>query len=189
MMKQLAGKALKDFLKSDERPPIEVAFVMQDVADPVNIGAAFRIADACGATEIVLTGLSPIPPHPTIHGVGRGTHRRVPWSYVKDASEALSRLRGEGYACYALEVSSNAVPYNQVDYPAKVCFVAGNEHHGVTNRTLALCNGAIYIPMYGKIRSLNVHVALAIVSYNALHQPRSGAARPPTSTLQPGPSA
>ena len=172
-MKQLAGKALKDFLRSDERPPIAIAFVMQDVADPVNIGAAFRIADACGASEIVLTGLSPIPPDPTIHGVGRGTHRRVTWSYVKDASEALSRLRHDGYACYALEVSSNALPYNRVHYPEKVCFVAGNEHHGVTNRTLAQCTGAIYIPMYGKIRSLNVHVALAIVSYHALHQPRS----------------
>ena len=172
MMKQLAGKALKDFLKNDDRPPIDVAIVLQDVADPVNVGAAFRISDACGATELVLTGLSPIPPDPTIHGVGRGTHRRVRWSYVKDASEALQRLRGEGYACYALEVSSNAVPYHQVDYPDKVCFVAGNEHHGVTNRTLAQCNGAIYIPMYGKIRSLNVHVALAIVSYHALHRRR-----------------
>jgi 23S rRNA (guanosine2251-2'-O)-methyltransferase len=178
-MKQLAGKALKDFLRSDERPPIEIAFVMQDVADPVNIGAAFRIADACGASELVLTGLSPIPPDPTIHGVGRGTHRRVAWSYVKDASEALSRLRSEGYACYALEVSSNAVPYTNVVYPDKVCFVAGNEHHGVTIRTLAQCSGAIYIPMYGKIRSLNVHVALAIVSFHALHQPRRSAAAKP----------
>jgi len=39
----------------------------------------------------------------------------------------------------------------------------------VTRRTLAVCDIAIYISMYGEIKSLNVHVALGIVAYHALH--------------------
>lgn len=173
--KQLGGKALKDFLKQNERPDVELAFLLQDVEDPVNVGAAFRIADACGASELVLTGLSPYPPNSTIAGVGRGTHRRVNWSYTHDAREAITRFKEAGFATCALEVSSNARPYDEIDYPDKVCVVAGNEHHGVTKRTLAACDLATYIPMYGKIRSLNVHVALAIVSFHILHRRRANA--------------
>ena len=47
-MKQLRGKPLKDFLKQAEPPQRELVFVLQDVQDPVNVGSAFRIADACG---------------------------------------------------------------------------------------------------------------------------------------------
>ena len=47
-MKQLRGKPLKDFLKQASRPDRELIFILQDVEDPVNVGSAFRIADAAG---------------------------------------------------------------------------------------------------------------------------------------------
>src|ERR687883_366426 len=69
----------------------------------------------------------------------------------------------------AIEIASGAQPYYAVDYPRKVCLVVGNEYHGVTRRTLDACDAAIFLPMYGKIESLNVHVALGIASYHILH--------------------
>lgn len=168
-MKQLTGKALSDFLERDEHPPRDVVFVLQDVEDPVNVGAAFRIADACGAREIVLSGTSPCPPHPTIAGIGRGTHRRVPWCYTRTAREGIQSYRDRGFRAYALEVTAESLPYHSITYPAKLCLVVGSEYHGVTKRTLAACDVALYIPMYGKIGSLNVHVALAVVAFHILH--------------------
>lgn len=168
-MKQLTGKALTDFLRRVTRPEIELAFVLQDVGDAVNVGAAFRIADACGVRELILTGASPTPPDSTIAGIGRGTHRRVPWRHTGYASEAIAALKEQGYTAYAVEVASGAVPYYDVTYPGKVCLVVGNEGFGVNRHTLAACDGAVYIPMYGKIQSLNVHVALAIIAFHILH--------------------
>jgi tRNA (guanosine-2'-O-)-methyltransferase len=167
--RQLTGKGIKHFLRRDERPEVELVFVLQDVEDPVNVGAAFRIADACGARRLILTGLTPVPPDQTIHGVGRGAHRRVHWSQERYASDALEGLKAEGYTCYAIEVATNSAPYHSVEYPERVCLVVGNEHHGVTTRTLAACDGSVYIPMYGKVPSLNVHVALAVVAFHVLH--------------------
>ena len=172
-MKQLTGKDLKHFLKQVERPEVDLVFVLQDVEDPVNVGAAFRIADACDARELILTGLSPCPPHETIAGVGRGTHRRINWRYTKSAPEAIEALKAQGYTCYALEITPDAVPYHHVVYPQRVCLVPGNEFRGVSKRTLAACDQAIYIPMYGKVGSLNVHVALGIVAFHVLHAQRS----------------
>ncbi len=148
---------------------MDLVFILQDVEDPVNVGAAFRIGDACEVRQIILTGVSPVPPHPTIAGIGRGTHRRIEWSYTKFASDAITTLKSQGYTSYAIEIASGAQPYYAVTYPEKVCLIVGNEYHGVTRRTLDACDAAIFLPMYGKIESLNVHVALGIAAYHALH--------------------
>lgn len=171
-MKQLTGKALTDFLRRVERPGVELVFVLQDVEDAVNVGAAFRIADACDVRELVLTGVTPTPPDSTIAGIGRGTHRRVPWRHTKYASEAIEAYRAQGYTSYVVEVASAARPYYEVAYPDKVCLIVGNEGFGVNRHTLAASDGAIYIPMYGKIKSLNVHVALSIIAFHVLHSRR-----------------
>ena len=177
-MKQLKGKALKDFLRQAERPPMELVIVLQDVEDPVNVGAAFRIADGCDARLLVLAGTTSNPPDQTIAGVGRGTHRRVPWVHADSAATAVVSLREEGYTACAVEVADRSRPYYEVAYSAKLCLVVGNEYHGVTRRTLSECDMAVYIPMYGKIKSLNVHVALAITAFHALHsRARVGAKR------------
>ncbi|ACZ41412.1 tRNA/rRNA methyltransferase (SpoU) [Thermobaculum terrenum ATCC BAA-798] len=169
-LRQLKAKALKDFLRGVQRPEVDLVFLLQDLEDPVNVGAAFRIADGCEASEIILTGKTPTPPDSTIAGVGRGAHRRIPWRYVEHADEALVELKGMGYMACAIEVAEGAVPYYSLKYPDRVCLVVGHEYHGVTTRTLSVCDNAVYIPMYGKIKSLNVHVALAVVAFHVLHQ-------------------
>ena len=82
--------------------------------------------------------------------------------------EAANALRDEGYHLVALEMVQGAVCYLEYNFPDKVCLVLGNETKGVYRQTLALCNGAVYIPMYGKGPSMNVHVAGALVAYQAL---------------------
>ncbi len=168
-MKQLRDKTLKNFLRQSGPPAADIVFVLQDVEDPVNVGAAFRIGDACGVSEIVLAGISAQPPHPTIAGIGRGTHRRVPWHTTKYAADAVKEFQDDGYIAYAVEVTSDSVPYNSVEYPKKVCLIVGNEYRGVSRRTLEACDNSIYLPMYGKVGSLNVHVALAVAAYHILH--------------------
>ncbi|MEJ7653543.1 MAG: TrmH family RNA methyltransferase [Chloroflexia bacterium] len=98
----------------------------------------------------------------------QGAHRRVPWRYEETAADEITSLRSRGYTAFALETTPDARPYHEVEYPDKVCLIVGNEHHGVTKRTLEACDAAIYIPMFGKMQSLNVHVALAVVAYHCL---------------------
>ena len=168
-MKQLRGKPLKNFLKRAERPDRELIFILQDVEDPVNVGSAFRIADAAGVREIILTGISARPPHPLIRKVGRGRDRRVQWSYVEHAADAILALKSRDYISCALEITAASALYNQTEYPDKLCLIVGHEDHGVTKRTLAACDMTIYIPMYGKGASMNVHVSLGIAAYHILH--------------------
>jgi 23S rRNA (guanosine2251-2'-O)-methyltransferase len=172
LMRQLRDTELKRFLRGYRKAhPVErqIVLLLQSVAYPVNVGSIFRIADACGIEEVILTGITPIPPHPTISKVARGKEQRVRWRYVQDPQEAIVALKGEGYAICALEITDQAVPYYAFGYPARVCLVLGHEDHGVTRQTLALCDAAVFVPMYGKGRSLNVHVCLGVVCYHILH--------------------
>jgi tRNA (guanosine-2'-O-)-methyltransferase len=93
-MRQLRGTPLKRFWRDlpSPRSATELTIVCQSVAYPVNVGSVFRIADALDATEVVLTGITPTPPHPTIGKVGRGTDQRVPWRYVERPEAALEEL-------------------------------------------------------------------------------------------------
>jgi tRNA (guanosine-2'-O-)-methyltransferase len=171
-MKPLIGTQLKRFLreyKRQHRPLADLIALLQSVEYPANVGSIFRVADAAGLTELVLTGITPTPPHPTIEKVGRYKSLRVPWRYEPEPLPALQRLKEQGYHIVAVELADTALPYHQYSYPSKTCLVAGHEDHGITRAVLAACDAAVFIPMYGKGRSLNVHVALSIVIYHILH--------------------
>jgi tRNA (guanosine-2'-O-)-methyltransferase len=171
-MKPLIGTDLKRFhrnYKREHRPDHELAAILQSVEYPANVGSCFRLADGAGMKELLLTGITPTPPHPTIDKVGRFKSLRVPWRYEKDPLSAVAGMKDDGYHVLAVEISDTAVPYHTYNYPQKTCLVVGHEDHGVTKATLSACDAALFLPMYGKGLSLNVHVALSIVVYHILH--------------------
>ena len=162
-VKRLFAAAARDY-----PPQVELTFLLQSLEDPLNVGSMFRIADACGAVELIFTGPTPTPPHEEIDRTARGHERRVGWRRIARIDEAAATLKEEGYHLVALETAQGAECYLEYDFPEKVCLVLGNETKGVYPRTLSLCDGAVYIPMYGKGPSMNVHVAGALVAYQAL---------------------
>ena len=171
-MKPLIGTDLKRFLRDyrrKHRPARRIAALLQSVEYPVNVGSIFRMADAAGMAELVLAGITPTPPHPTIDKVGRHKSSNLPWRYEEDAVVAAQQLKAAGYRLVAVELTRQSVPYHLYDYPERTCLVVGHEDHGVTRATLAACDAAVFIPMYGKGRSMNVHVALSVVVFHALH--------------------
>lgn len=175
-MRQLSKTEIKRLQKqtAKTRPgKVALVFLLQNLDDPVNVGALFRIADACGVREMILVGDTPAPPHPGISLAARGCERRVAWRHVNRIEEAAAALKGDGYHLVALELTRDAQMYTEYPYPDKVCLVLGSEGGGVWPKTLRLCDGTVFIPMFGKGPSLNVHVAAAVVAYHILVSQRT----------------
>lgn len=175
-MKPLHGTRLKRFLRDYRRTKphaYDLVALLQSVEYPANVGSSFRLADGAGLSELVLTGITPTPPNATIEKVGRYKSSRVPWRYEQDPVTAVRDLKDSGYHIVAIELCEGAVPYFEYGYPQKTCVVVGHEDHGVTKATLEVCDTAVFLPMYGKGLSLNVHVALSIVVYHIIHNGRS----------------
>lgn len=171
-MKPLQGTQLKRFLRDyrRERPhDFDIVALLQSIEYPANVGSCFRLADGAGMTGLILTGITPTPPNAAIDKVGRNKSTRVPWRYEKDPLAAINDLRSEEYQIVAIELCEEAIPYQDYEYARKTCLVVGHEDHGVTRATLEACDAAVFLPMYGKGLSLNVHVALSIVTYHMIH--------------------
>lgn len=169
MIRPLIGTDLKRFVRDYRRahpPQHDLVALLQSVEYPANVGSIFRLADGAGVSELVLTGITPTPPNATIDKVGRFKSLRLPWRYEADPLTAIGGLKQRGYQIVAIELTDDAAPYHQFDYAPKCCLVVGHEDHGVTKATLAACDAAVFLPMYGKGLSLNVHVALAVVLYH-----------------------
>lgn len=172
-MRPLIGTDLKRFVRDYRRanpPRGDVVALLQSVEYPANVGSIFRLADGAGVSELILTGITPTPPNATIDKVGRYKSLRLPWRYEADPLAAIAAQRDKGYGIVAVELTDDAVPYHVFDYPLKTCLIVGHEDHGVTKATLAACDAAVFIPMYGKGLSLNVHVALAVILYHMRHR-------------------
>lgn len=149
-------------------PQRDLVFLLQDWSDAYNVGGLFRVAAACGAKELILVGKTPAPPAPMISVTSLGMHHRVAFRQFRKWDEAVTALRGEGYALVGVEITQDAAHYRSFEYPAKTCLVLGNEGAGITPGLLRTCDFTVMIPMYGKGRSLNVHVAAAIVAFEAV---------------------
>lgn len=171
-MKPLIGTDLKRFLRDYRRqhqPTRALAGLLQSVEYPVNVGSVFRVADGLGMDELVLTGITPTPPNASMDKVARFKTLRIPWRYEADALTAVAQMKANGYQVVAVELADTAVPYHEYSYADKTCLLVGHEDHGVTKAVLAACDAAVFLPMYGKGLSLNVHVAFSVVGYHVLH--------------------
>lgn len=152
----------------DHRKAVQLAFFLQDWQDPYNVGGMFRVASACGATEMFCSGNTPHPDEPQVAVTSLGHHRRVRTRCFATNDEAVAGAKAAGYTLIAVEIAEQAVPYFQFDFPEKSCLVLGNEVRGISGKVLQACDAAVFIPMSGKGRSLNVHVAAAVVGFHSI---------------------
>ena len=132
-----------------------------------NVGAVFRTADAFIIEKVVLCGITPQPPHREIHKAALGATESVDWNYEKDVTEALQKLKSEGYKILAIEQTTGSIALNEqvISKDEKYVVIMGNEVDGVSDEALALCDGFIEIPQLGTKHSLNVSVCAGIIMW------------------------
>ena len=148
--------------------------VLEDIRSLYNVGSCFRTADAMLLRKLVLTGYTPAPPRKEISKTALGATESVPWEYINDPAEAVRALKRGGCRVYALEVTDKAMRHDDLPaLPYPLALVAGNEIAGVGAATLAECDGAIEIPMYGVKHSLNVAVAFGIAMWKLVENLKS----------------
>lgn len=159
---EIAAKRLNlEDIKDEYRLP--VVAILDNVRSLYNVGSIFRTADGVLLKKLILAGFTPHPPRKEIEKTALGATLSVPWEYTSFASEALGRLKSEGYKICCLELAKESHPYyapKKEDFP--VCLVIGNEINGVSKDLLAQCDMALEIPMFGTKQSLNVAVAFGV---------------------------
>lgn len=141
--------------------------ILEDVADPTNVGAIFRSAGAIGADAILVTPRCSDPFYRRAIRVSMGTVLQVPWTRVGDWVSTRELLTRHGFHVAALALTPDAVSlrdFNGTSH-ARLALVLGAEGPGLTDEALAASDTVVQIPMMHGIDSLNVAAASAVAMW------------------------
>ncbi len=158
------------------RPKLPVALVLDNVRSALNVGAAFRTADAFAVEHIALCGITAVPPHREIAKTALGATETVAWSYFADPAEAIAYYRGMNYQIWAVEQAEGSTPLQDFTpgNEERYALVFGNEVGGVGETCMELADGAIEVPQWGAKHSLNVSVCIGIVLWEIVRKIKFG---------------
>jgi tRNA G18 (ribose-2'-O)-methylase SpoU len=146
--------------------------VLDDLADPDNVGGVFRNAQAFGVDAALLSRGTVDPLYRKAIRVSAGATLGLPFARVADWEDGLSRLRTAGYTLVALTPERRALPIDAVvapgPPPARLALVIGAESAGLRPATRAHADLAVRIPMVPGVDSLNVATAAGIALHRLL---------------------
>lgn len=143
--------------------------VLEDIANPTNVGAIFRSAAALSIDAVLLTPACSDPLYRRSIRVSMGTVFRIPWTFLNSADtgwpdpgiEFLHRL-GFCTAAMALRDDSVSIEDPHLTAQERLAIVLGTEGDGLCARTIDGCDYTVRIPMAEGVDSLNVAAASAV---------------------------
>jgi 23S rRNA (guanosine2251-2'-O)-methyltransferase len=142
---------------------------LDQVTDPQNFGAVIRSAEGAGASGVVVPAHGSARVTPVVAKASAGAIEHLPIAVVPNLARYLADIKGQELWVYAAE-AEGALPLWSADLSGGVALVFGAEGKGVRPLVRRTCDGVISIPLTGRVRSLNVSVAAAVLLYEARRQ-------------------
>ncbi len=143
----------------------EIIVVLDNIRSAHNVGSVFRTSDGFLFQEIVLLGITPIPPNKEITKTALGSERTVPHKYFESGIDYINKLKNEGYTIVGVEQTNQSIPITDLPKRDKVAYILGNEVKGVSLKLLECCDYCVEIPMSGTKHSFNVSVCNGIIAW------------------------
>lgn len=143
--------------------------ILEKVEKPGNIGAMLRTADAAGVSAVIVCDPATDFFNPNVVRSSLGCLFTVPVA-SGSSEEVQSWLQERGVRSFAAALSDQSVSYHIQDYTGATAFLLGSEADGLSDFWMKRADGQVIIPMRGKIDSMNVSNAAAILIYEAMRQ-------------------
>jgi 23S rRNA (guanosine2251-2'-O)-methyltransferase len=155
--------------------PDALVVALDQVQDPHNLGAVCRSAEAVGAAGLVIPSRRSAAVTAAVSKASAGAVEHLPVARVPNLVDWLIRAKHSGAWIYGAEQGAPA-PYTQADLSGKLVLVLGSEGRGLRRRVSATCDLLISIPVHGRVASLNVSAAAAVLLFEAARQRGTGPA-------------
>ena len=149
-----------------ERP---LLVCLDQVTDPHNLGAVARSVEGAGATGVVVPAHGSARVTPAVSRASAGAIEHVPIAVVPNLARFLTEVKGPDLWVWGA-ASDGGSPLWETDLAGGVAFVLGAEGKGLRPLVRRACDGIVSIPLGGRIESLNVSVAAAVLLYEARRQ-------------------
>ena len=153
-------------LAATERPLLAC---LDQVSDPRNLGAVCRSAEGAGATGVVVPAPGSARVTPAVCRASAGAVEHRPVAVVTNLARYLTEIKGDDL-WIAAAAGESGTPMWQADLSGGLAFVFGAEGKGLRPLVRRTCDLSVSIPQLGRVESLNVSVAAAVLLYEARRQ-------------------
>jgi len=150
-----------------QEPPFLV--ILDGVEDPHNLGAVLRTAEAAGVHGVFIPDRRAVGLTSVVAKVSAGAIDHMLVGRVGNLTRLIENLKQVGVWVYAVAPSATK-SYTDLDMTGPLALVAGGEGEGIRPGVLKECDDQMRIPMKGKVESLNVSAAVAVLLFEVLRQ-------------------
>jgi 23S rRNA (guanosine2251-2'-O)-methyltransferase len=161
-----------DDVVGGKRGKYSLVVVLDGVEDPHNLGAILRTADAAGANGVVIPERRAASVTGTVTKASAGASEHLPIAKVTNIARTVEELKERNIWTVGLDERGKQT-YDALDYNMDCALVLGTEGKGLHDLVKRKCDFLVSIPMLGKVPSLNVSVAAAVVLYEIVRQRRA----------------
>jgi len=142
---------------------------LDSVTDPRNLGAVIRSAEGAGASGVVVPEHRSARVTPAVCRASAGAVEHLPVAVVKNLARYLGEVKGQRLWAWAADEDAEKTMW-KADLTGGVALVLGAEGKGLRPLVRRTCDDAVAIPLGGRVESLNVSVAAALLLYEARRQ-------------------
>jgi 23S rRNA (guanosine2251-2'-O)-methyltransferase len=143
--------------------------VLDGITDPRNLGAIIRTAEVFGAAAVVIGKDRSAGLNSAAVKVSAGAAEILPVVTVVNIVQSLKLLKEKGFWVVGTAVDGEKNCF-QYDWAGPTVVVLGSEERGLRRLVRESCDAVVKIPFKGKITSLNVASAAAVIMYEILRQ-------------------
>lgn len=153
-------------LDPDNPPRVPLLLILDGIGNPHNLGAIARSAAFFGVRALLIgEGLHHAMPSDAALRTAEGGLEYLDLSRTRDLPRALAAM-DQTYRTVAATLSRDAMPLQDLPRDRPLALVLGNEETGVSAPVLAACRRHIRIPGAGRVQSLNVAQAAAVLLHD-----------------------
>lgn len=155
---------LSDILAVSEskgKPPFII--IADEIADPHNLGAIIRTAEAAGADGVIIPKRRSAGLNSTVFKTSAGAAAWIKVARVANLVDTIKTLKKKNIWVYGMEADGE--PYDKIDFSGGAAVVVGSEGFGLSRLVRENCDVIVSLPMNGKVNSLNASVSAGILMY------------------------
>ncbi len=143
---------------------------LDQVSDPRNLGAVCRSAEGAGATGVVVPSHGSARVTAAVCRASAGAVEHLPVAVVTNLARYLEEIKRNDGLWVAGAAGETGRNMWEADLAGSLAFVFGAEGKGLRPLVRRSCDLEVSIPQLGKVESLNVSVAAAVLLYEARRQ-------------------
>ncbi|MDP6853464.1 MAG: 23S rRNA (guanosine(2251)-2'-O)-methyltransferase RlmB [Candidatus Marinimicrobia bacterium] len=164
------GEVIRHMSSFTHSEQTDCLLALDSLEDPQNLGQIIRTAECANITGILLPEHQSVQVTDTVLQVSQGAFVHLPLYQCGNLHQQLRQLKKEGFLIIGVENSVDSRPWHSLDYQQKLVLVMGSEGKGIRPIIKKTCDELITIPMQGKLNSLNVSSATAVILFERLRQ-------------------